>query len=843
MMPRTFIGAALLTAICTSSSLLGAQTPAADSVLVLNHVTAFSPLPSGIAIEDGISREEITALRDNIIRIRIGPNGVMPEDASWAVLRESRESRGAVTPEVSAASVGFRTSALTVQVSKSDMRLTILDPSGKVIQQDALPVRFQGSSFRVSRAMPLDEHYFGLGDKTGPLDRREQAFSLWNTDAYRFQESTDPIYKSIPFFMTYRAGIAAGVLLDDTWRSSFDFGRELPGIYSFGAVNGPLDYYVMYGPSPKEVVESYAWLTGKPPLPPLWTFGFQQSRYTYTPQSRVLEVADRLRSDHIPADAIYLDIGFQEKNRPFTVDTQLFPDFTGMIQQLRQENFHVVAITDLHIANLPGQHYVPYDSGMAGDHFVKNPDGTVFSGIVWPGPSVFPDFTREQTRAWWGTLYRGFHADGIEGFWNDMSEPSVFNTPNKTMPLDAIHRIEEPGFVTRTATHAEIHDVYGMENSRATFEGLKSIDPNQRPFVLTRATYAGGQRYAATWTGDNSSSWNHLRMTTPMLENLGLSGFAFSGADAGGYAGTPTTELLTKWLEISAFQPIDRDHTESGTGDQEPWAGGQQQEDIRRRFIETRYRLMPYLYTLAEEASRTGVPMLRPLFLEFPDAAQDHHPLDLDTPASGEFLLGHDLLIAPPPFPEELDRYQAEFPTAAWYDFWTGEKVLPPAKNDAYVPPVSGGSQPPLTASLQPVPGSLPVFVRGGAILPLAPLVQSTEEKPQGPITLRVYTGDDCRGSLYLDDGKTYAYEKGEFLRMRFRCRMEGDSLIVSVSPHEGSYVPWWKNLRFEIYGWKPTAMSVAVNGKEQSVTSESLSHAFAVTVPDDIHGLELHLR
>jgi alpha-glucosidase len=382
-----------------------------------------------------------------------------------------------------------------------------------------------------------------------------------------------------------------------------------------------------------------------------------------------------------------------------------------------------------------------------------------------------------------------------------------------------------------------------MENSRATFEGLKSIDPNQRPFVLTRATYAGGQRYAATWTGDNSSSWNHLRMTTPMLENLGLSGFAFSGADAGGYAGTPTTELLTKWLEISAFQPIDRDHTESGTGDQEPWAGGQQQEDIRRRFIETRYRLMPYLYTLAEEASRTGVPMLRPLFLEFPDAAQDHHPLDLDTPASGEFLLGHDLLIAPPPFPEELDRYQAEFPTAAWYDFWTGEKVSPPAKNDAYVPPVSGGSQPPLTASLQPVPGSLPVFVRGGAILPLAPLVQSTEEKPQGPITLRVYTGDDCRGSLYLDDGKTYAYEKGEFLRMRFRCRMEGDSLIVSVSPHEGSYVPWWKNLRFEIYGWKPTATSVAVNGKEQSVTSEPLSHAFAVTVPDEIHGLELRMR
>ena len=563
------------------------QAPPKAEVLLLDHGTNFAVRADGVDIEDGSTREEITALRDDVIRIRIGRNGKMPEDASWAVLPEARHSRINVTPESSAASFGFRTKSIQVEIARSNLHLTVRDLKGEIVQQDAMPVRFDGDSFRISKTMPLDEHYFGLGDKTGPLDRRDESFSNWNTDAYRFQESTDPIYKSIPFFITYRAGLASGILLDNTWRTNFDFGKQLPGIYSFGAVDGPLDYYVIYGPSAKQVVKTYAWLTGTAPLPALWTLGFQQSRYTYVPQSRVIEVANRLRADHIPADAIYLDIGFQEKNRPFTVDRSLFPDLAGMVAELKANHFHVVAITDLHIAKLPDHHYFPYDSGMAGDHFVKNPDGSVYSGVVWPGPSVFPDFTRKETRAWWGTLYQPLFKAGVAGFWNDMNEPSVFDSPTKTIPLDVIHCIDEPGFSKREATHAEIHDVYGMENSRATYEGLRTLDPGVRPFVLTRATYAGGQRYAATWTGDNSSSWNHLRMTTPMIENLGLSGFAFTGADVGGFAGTPPTDLLTKWLEIAAFQPIDRDHTELGTGDQEPWVGGPEQEAIRRRFIES----------------------------------------------------------------------------------------------------------------------------------------------------------------------------------------------------------------------------------------------------------------
>lgn len=823
----TMLSAAVLFLVQGSIFLRGQSAPGENAVRLLDHVTAYHALPNGVDIRDGDMREEITALRDDLLRVRISRTDSMPEDASWAVLPEARRGSVSVTPDETGDTIGFHTRALRVEIAKKSMALTVRDANGNVLQQDAKPTRFDGDSFRIYKTMGLDEHFFGLGDRTGPLDRRNEAFTLWNTDANTFQESTDPLYKAIPFFMTFDTGRAVGVLMDNTWRTSFDFGKELSNIYSFGAANGPVDYYLMYGPTPKQVVESYAWLTGKPPLPPLWMLGFQQSRYSYYPQARVMEVANRLRADRIPADALYLDIDYQDRNRPFTVDRKLFPDFEGMIKDLKEKNFHLVLITDLHIANAPSQNYASYDSGMAGDHFVKNPDGSVFTGIVWPGPSVFPDFTQEQTRAWWGSLYKEFVKDGAAGFWNDMNEPSVFNTPTKTIPEDVIHRIDEPGFAKRTATHAEIHNVFGMQNSRATYEGLLKLDPNTRPFVLTRATYAGGQRYAATWTGDNSSTWNHLRLTTPMIENLGLSGFAFTGADVGGFVGTPMPDLLTKWIEVSAFQPIDRDHTEKGSGDQEPWVGGPAQEAIRKRFIEERYRLLPYFYTLADETSRTGLPMMRSLFLEFPEAMPDRHPIDIDAAASSEFLLGPDLLIAPPRFPDELDSYMVEFPSSDWYDYWTGKKVKNPS-----------------AFKVKPELSTLPVFVRAGAILPIQPLIQSTNETPQGPLTLRVYPGASkapCEGSLYLDDGKTFGYQNGEYLRMKFGCEVTSGGVRLHIGAHEGTYPAWWKLIRAEVYGLPPKPMHASAASHNLPVTRSAEYVAF--TVQDDGKGLDIDLR
>lgn len=799
-------------------------------------------LPNGIRIRTAHGVEEITALRPDVLRVRIASTAQLPEDASWAVVPEAHRSTAPVTVDDTPDKLTLHTLAVAAELSREDLTLTIHDSTGRILLHEDHPVCFRGNAFRLSETMPDDEHYFALGDKTGPFDRRSQAFELWNTDSYRFQESTDPLYKSIPFFLAFRAGFASGVFLDNTFRSSFDFGKVTPDVYTFGAVDGPLDYYIFAGPTPRDVVEQYTWLTGRPTLPPLWMLGYQQSRYTYMPEQRLMEVATRLRTDHIPTDAVYLDIGFQEKNRPFTIDPVTFPDFPGMVARLREMNLKLVVITDLHIAKLPDHNYAPYDTGIAQNQFVHNPDGSVFSGIVWPGPAVFPDFTRAATRDWWGTLYQQLVRDGVAGFWNDMNEPSVFNTRNKTMPLDVVHRIDSDSFTPRNATHAEIHNVFGMQNSRATFDGLRKLSPDERPFVLTRATYAGGQRYATTWTGDNSSSWNHLRMTSSMLKNLGLSGFSFAGADVGGFAGTPPADLLTRWLQVAAFHPIDRNHTESGTGDQEPWVHGPEQLAIRRRYIEERYRLMPYLYTLADETTRTGLPIMRPVFLDYPRAATDGHPIDIDPSTGGEFLLGHDLLIAPSPYPEQLDAYTVELPTPDWYDYWTGKR-LPPSKPS---PPIVEGTPPsgadlvPLTTSIHPELNTLPVFVRGGAILPIAPLTQSTAETPQGPLTLRLYAGPDCRGSLYLDDGHTYAFTRGDFLRMNFTCEVTPDALTFNIT-EQGTYKPWWNNIRLEIYGWQPHANTVTLNNT--TLALEHSGEATTVTLPETAHALSLTIH
>jgi alpha-glucosidase len=818
------------------------STHAAENVNVPSRLSVAEDSETSKLLANGIEVRrkgmvlQVQALRDDVLRVRLVAAAELPEDASWAVPAEIRQRTVEITPEITPDAVGFQTKALRVRIERRTLRLSIKDLQGNVLQEDepGWPAEFHGDSFRVFKKMPADEHYFGLGDKVGTLDRRGQSFHLWNTDAFLFQESTDPIYKSIPFFVTMRAGRAAGVFFDNTWPSNFDFGKMQDGIYSFGAEGGPIDYYVFYGPDPKRVVQTYAWLTGLPPLPPMWALGFQQSRFSYGSESRLREIASRLRADKIPADALYLDIDFQKEHRPFTVDAESFPHFGQMLSDLKHDSFHVVVITDLHIAQLPDAKYSPYDSGVAGDHFVKNPDGTTYVGTVWPGPSVFPEFTRPKTREWWGSLYKDFLAQGVAGFWNDMNEPSVFLSPNFTMPENTQHRIEESGFRPRTASHLEIHNVYGLENSRATYEGLLKLNPNLRPFVLTRATYAGGQRYAATWTGDNTSSWDHLRLTTPMLLNLGLSGFGFCGADVGGFIGTPSPELLTRWTELATFQPIDRNHTNKGSGDKEVWVHGPEQEAIRRRYIEERYRLMPYLYTLVEELSRTGLPVVRPVFLEFPNATKDARPFDLD--AANEFLLGPDLLVVPSPFPEQPDSYPLKLPPGIWYDYWTGAKVDATVKDD------SGKMGAP---QIRPKLDTLPVYVREGTILPMQPLVQSTEETPQGDLTLRVYPGKDCHGSLYADDGKTFAYKRGDSLRIEFSCEVTANGLSLHLGEHQGTYRPWWNKIQVELFGWDSASAAITVKNK-QAAPMDSIDvdrHMLSVEIPDDPRGSDVEIR
>jgi len=796
-----------------------------DSIVELRQSTAVRALPNGVEIASGAAAVKITALRDDILRIQVSRDGKFPLDRSWAILPEMRALNAQVTP-ISGKKSGFKTTQLQVVVEPSPLRIVVLDQSGRTLSSDYAerPVTFYGDQFKVYKSISADERFFGLGDKPGALDRRNRAFQMWNTDAYGWEESTDPLYKSLPFFMTLdKDGTAYGIFLDNTYRSSFDFGTELRDALSFGSDGGDLDYYFIYGPSPKQVLMHLADMVGRSPLPPKWALGFHQARYSYETEARVREIADTFRKKQIPVDVIYLDIDYQIKNRPFTIDPAKFPTFNQMIGDLHKQGINIVAITDLHIASLPGGDYAPYNTGVSGDHFVHNPDGSIYVGKVWPGPSVFPDFTRQSTREWWGNLYKDFYVDrNIAGFWNDMNEPSVFEVPGGTMPLDTQHRIDEPGQPRRATTHREIHNIFGIENSRATYEGLLRLKPDLRPFVLTRATYVGGQRYAATWTGDNASTWNHLRISTPQLLNLGLSGMPFVGDDIGGFRGSPPPDLLTRWFEVGAFNPIYRDHTEKGTADQEPWVHGPEQEAIRKRYIETRYQLMPYIYSLAEEAARTGLPLMRPVFLEFPKQSDQH--LD-KLQFNSEFMLGRSLLIAPQ-ITETDDAYLVGLPYGPWYDYWSGVRI-------------SEGTSP----KIHPKVEYLPVFVRAGSIIPQQQTIQSTAETPAGALELRLYPGPDCQGTLYLDDGLTFEYRNGNFLREMFSCEVSNGALRVRIAPHEGQFVPWWTQIQLHVFGAAKAPQSITVNGGPANAPVQSEAGAFSVMLNDPASGSDIRIQ
>ena len=777
---------------------------------------ALAPCEAGFTWRSGEVAVRVTALRADILRVRIASVGGLLgdaiedapgdapgnalEDASWAVLPEARAARAAVR----AAPDGMSTDAVHARIDPRTGALTISRLDGRVILADArdAPFEREGDGFRLTKRLPADTHIFGLGDKAGGLDRRGRSVTLWNTDAYKFQESTDPLYKAVPFFIGFEHGVAYGVFLDNSFRSFFEFGVIHPERLSFGADGGAIDLYVIAGPSPKDVQRAYAWLTGPPTLPPLWSFGYQQSRYSYMSSAEISTIAATMRAHRIPCDVLWFDIDVLDRRRPFTVDPAAFADFPALVGRLRLQGFQSVIIADLHVPCLPGLGYAPYESGAAGDHFVHAADGAAYVGEVWPGACCFPDFTRKATRDWWGGLFAGPLFAQVAGIWNDMNEPSVFKTQSRTMPLDVVHRIEEPGLAGRAASHAEIHNVFGMQNARATHDGLLALRPDLRPLVMSRASYAGGQRYSVVWTGDNSATWNHLRMSTPMLLSLGLGGFAFAGCDLGGFASSPAPDLLTRWLQLGMFNPISRNHSDKGTRHQEPWTDGEPHLSIRRRAIEERYRLLPYIYTLAEESARTGLPMMRPLFMEFPEATSGN-PLDLE--ADSQFMWGPSMMLAPAPYPETLDAYQVMLPPGDWYDYWTGERLvdLPFAK-------LAGGSGSDVEADalphaaetmpraimVTPALDRLPAYVRAGSIIPRQPLVQHTGQAPGDVLELAIYPGPDCAGSIYVDDGTSLAYRAGDFLRQHFTARTLPDSSVaVEIGKPEGSMAPWWSQL------------------------------------------------
>jgi alpha-glucosidase len=737
---------------------------------------------SGLVFQNAQGTVSLSAVTPSVLRVRFLPGPALGRDHSYAILTPPTGDPGAQV-EVGAASSVLRTSALRATVTHAPLRIAFDSADGQSLDADdpGRGIAFSGAATRVWKRLRDDEHVYGLGEKTGELDKRGRyrggyAYAMWNSDTYAYGDDTDPLYVSVPFFIVLRGGRAHGIFLDNTYRTSFDIGRTDAGLLAFGASGGELNYYFIDGPTPKDVVRRYTELTGRMPLPPLWSLGYHQSRYSYYPEARVRTLADTFRLKRVPGDVIWLDIHYEDGYNPFTWDKTRFPDPARLVRDLRVQGFRVVPIVDPHPKAQPG--WSVYESGLLADAFVKNPDGTVYKAPVWPsqaeknpGPSVFPDFTKPSAREWWGRQLKEYTDLGVAGIWNDMNEPAVFVDPAHTMPLEIRHDGEG-----QATDQREIHNVYGLLNARATFEGLSRLRPDERPFVLTRASYAGGQRWSAVWPGDNVSDWSSFRSTIPMFSNMGLSGMPFVGADIGGFAEVPSAELYTRWLQLGVFYPFMRSHTTFGTPDQEPWSYGPRHEAINRRAIEMRYQLLPQIYTVMEEASRTGLPALRPLLLEYPDDPATYQRQD-------EVLFGSDLLIAPV-LREGMTEREVYLPKGSWYDYAGGRRF-------------EGGKTITVPVSMD----AIPVFVRGGAIVFRQPVVQHTGEMAGQALRLLIAGDVAAEGTLYEDDGISLAHRRGASLRRRFTARSDGGRWTIEAAAPEGSYRPAARDIEIELRG------------------------------------------
>ncbi len=601
-----------------------------------------------------------------------------------------------------------------------------------------------GKSMAYIKTKP-QTYLYGTGETKGSLLKNGSAHRYWNTDNPTYRRDADErLYQTHPWVLAVKEdGTAFGVLADNTWMQELFLGE---GIW-FASNGPPFRVFVITGETPQEVVRMLSDLTGKMPLPPLWSLGYQQCRWSYFPESRVKEIADTFRKKQIPCDAVWMDIHYMDQYKIFTFDEKRFPDPAETNDYLHKKGFKSVWMIDPGIKKEEG--YFVFDRGTEADIWVKNADGNDFVGKVWPGDCVFPDFTMEKAVKWWSCLYSDYMNTGIDGVWNDMNEPSVFDGKEWTMPSDNVHR---GGELLPRDIHLRYHNVYGMLMVMASREGLLAVHPDKRPFILTRANYIGGHRYAATWTGDNVSNWEDLRMSIPMSINLGLSGQPFNGPDIGGFDGNAAPELFGHWIATGAFYPFSRAHSVAGSRPHEPWAFGEDIEAVSRIALQRRYRLLPYLYTLFYEASVNGMPVMRPVFFA------DLSDLKLRREEQA-FMLGGDLIIVP----KWADL--PSLPKGVWRSI---SLVGEDSENDPYQPDLKQ---------------------RGGSIIPVGQLIQTTDDYKIDSLTLFVCPDEKmkARGMLYHDAGNGYEFRDGQYAIYDFTAkRISKGTIAVECNHREG---------------------------------------------------------
>jgi len=692
------------------------------------------------------SRLRLYFMEDGMVRCRYVTGAVFENIPSYGVCPEYRPAKVELEEVETESCHEIRTPRLVLRIRKADAGLEFLDrDSGCELCTDAegmghrLQPRTGDQLVWVLKHMPEQAHFFGLGDKPCALNMRGKRFEMWGADHYKYKPESDPLYKSIPFFLCLNRGKNYGIFFDNTMRSYFDFGKERADRLLFGADGGVMDYYFIAGKDALETVETYTRLTGLPPMPPLWSLGYHQSKWSYYPEQTVSDLAAELRKRRIPCDAIHLDIHHMKQYQALTWDRSRFPDPPGMISRLGEQGFKVVTIINPGIKINP-DNYV-WRSGFERNVFCRRHDGALLEGEVWPGLCTFPDFTDPTTRTWWAALFHRQIAEyGVRGMWCDMNEPVIF--PDKTFPDDTRHDFD--GF---SCSHLKAHNVYGQCMARATRQGMEQSTPDRRPFVLGRAGFAGMQRWAATWTGDNFSDWENLKMANLMVQRLSASGISFCGADTGGFLGHPTSELFCRWMQMAAFHVFFRNHNNGEYGGQEPWCFGPLVEEIVREAIENRYRLLPYFYTQFRRYATEGTPIIRSLALMYPENPDTYW-------RSSEFFVGDDIYVVPVHHQGETGRFLYT-PPGHWYSLWT-DVPAPTAGEEAWIP-----------AAIS----HIPVLVRGGAVIPRWPVQQYVGELPEPPVTLDLWWSPEGEvvSRLYEDEGDGMAYKTGDYLLHFFR--------------------------------------------------------------------------
>ena len=773
----------------------------------LGDVAFVEKTSHGILLGVGEEKFRADVIRPELLRLKISQSGQFDESPTFAAsFRMPAPTPFRLIEDES--TVTLDTGPIRLVITRRPFMLAAYRSDGTVIFEDhrdetgSLGYRRLNDSFVVMRRIAPHDSIYGLGQKTGGFDRRGRKWILWNTDvlspdaarAQRLHEadpalngsrtSFDPYYSSIPFFYHCRASATdakmAGFFVDNAYKANIDLSQQR--VYTYRFSGGQLTEYVFAGPGMPEILSDYTFVTGRMAVPPIWALGHHQCRFHDYTEEQILDIGRTYRERQIPCDVLWLDIDYMDGFRVFTWDGSKFPDVPGMLGKMRAEKLRLVTIVDPGVKAEPG--YAVFDEGRRRNVFCKTESGNMYTGQVWPGRTVFPDFSRRDVRAWWSEWNARHVEGGVAGIWNDMNEPATGDVEPFSM------RFDRDG---ANHPHERFHNQYALLMAMSTHEGLTRQNANARPFILSRAGFAGIQRYAAQWLGDNASDWDNLRTSIPMAMGMGVSGQPFIGADIPGFSANPTPELAVRWMQYGTMTPFCRCHNEAGERDQYPWSFGQGVERRNRAAIELRYRLLPYIYSAFVDASQTGKPIQRPLVYEFQD---DRHVRETDD----AYLFGDALLVAPVLEPGQTARH-VYLPKGTWVDWHTGE--------------LHAGGQ--FITSAAPL-DRIPIFARGGRIIPAyATAPCSTMGHYPDLLELHVIVpGEDgeSRSQLDEDDGISNAYAEGHFLRTTFVVSRKGNRLRVAASV-TGSGFPEFRRKHFRVVFHGAVVERVELDGVE----------------------------